>query len=99
STLVGFLLELAAHREARGIYHVGSADALSRFEIARGLAARFGYAESLVQPQIAPPPGRAPRGQYEFLRTDKLAAICSARVPACQEAIERCAHATAQSHL
>jgi dTDP-4-dehydrorhamnose reductase len=97
-TLANFLLELVADDRAAGIYHAGSANSLSRFEIARRLAAAFGYPADLVEPQINPPEGRAPRGRCEFLRTEKLAAICRTPIPTCEEAIERCAHATAQSH-
>ena len=96
-TLAKLLLELAAGG-ARGIYHAGSANALSRFDIARSLALQSGYAADLVQPMPDPPPERAPRGRYEFLRTEKLAAVCRTPIPACEEAIRRCAHAAAQSH-
>jgi dTDP-4-dehydrorhamnose reductase len=96
-TLASILFELA-RAQARGIYHAGAADALSRFEIGRGLAAAFGYAPHMVQAQEQPPAGRAPRGPNEFLRTHKLATICRTPIPACEEAIRRCAHAMAQSH-
>lgn len=97
-TLVSFLLELAGHDRSKGIYHAGSANALSRFEIARAMAAELGYPTDLVEAQARIPERRAPRGRYEFLRTDKLAAICRTPIPSCEEAIRRCAHATAQSH-
>jgi dTDP-4-dehydrorhamnose reductase len=98
STLADFILELVVNEKPAGIYHVGSSNALSRFEIARRLALAFGYSADLIAPQTHAPVGRAPRGLHEFLRTDKLAAICRAPIPTCEEAIERCAHATAQSH-
>jgi len=97
-TLVSFLLQLAADPGARGVYHIGSANALSRFQIGRGLAEAFHYPPGLVSPETTPPPGRAPRGRFEFLRTDKIARLCHTQVPTCESAIQRCAHATAQSH-
>jgi dTDP-4-dehydrorhamnose reductase len=96
--LTNLLLELANNERAAGIYHAGSANALSRLEIGRRLATAFGYPEELIQPQTHLPQGRAPRGLCEFLRTEKLAAVCQTPMPTCEEAIERCAHATAQSH-
>ena len=95
-TLAALLLELVA-AGASGIYHAGSANALSRVEIARRLAAEFGYPAAMVTAQEQPPAGRAPRGRYEFLRTEKLAAVCRTPIPACEEAIRRCTHATAES--
>lgn len=96
-TVVSFVLELAGSSQAHGIYHIGSADALSRFQIGRGLAQALDYPAALVAPETEPAPGRAPRGRFEFLRTDKIARICRTPVPTCESAIRRCAHATAQS--
>jgi len=96
-TVAALFLELARNPQAKGVYHVGSANALSRFEIGRTLADVLGYASSLVAPQIEPPQGRAPRGRYEFLRPDKIAGICRTAIPTCQSAIRRSAHAIAQS--
>jgi dTDP-4-dehydrorhamnose reductase len=98
STAASFLLQLATQNESRGIFHIGSANVLSRFDITRALAAEFGFADHLVQPQERPPANRAPRGRHEFLRTEKIAAVCGTRVPTCEQAIERCASATAQTH-
>lgn len=98
ATSTSLLLELAANPAARGVFHIGSANALSRYEIGCALARAFGYSPDLVWPEQAPPPGRAPRGRYEFLRADKIARISRTPIPACEEAIERCAHATAETH-
>ena len=62
ATLATMLVELAANPGAVGIYHAGSANALSRLEIACGLAQAFGYSRELVQPQLEAAVGRAPRG-------------------------------------
>jgi len=98
-TLAAFLLELASNPRANGIYHLGSANPLSRFQIGRELAEVLEYPPDLVAPQIEPPQGRAPRGRFEFLRTDKIARICRTAVPTCESAIRRSLHATAQSGL
>lgn len=98
-TLAAFMLELASNPRANGIYHLGSANPLSRFQIGRALAEVLEYPPSLAAPQIEPPQGRAPRGRFEFLRTDKIARICRTAVPTCESAIRRSVHATAQSRI
>ncbi len=94
-TLGRFIVELLGRDDVRGIYHLGSTDSISRFELGLKLAERMGYPRDLVQLQTEPAPGRAPRGLDHFLLTDKIKAVCSTPVPSCDEVIERCFDATA----
>ncbi len=100
-TLAEFFLELAAYPQASGIFHVGSSDSLSRYELVAKMAEKMGYPRSLVVPRREPIPGRAPRGPDQFLLTDKIRRVCRTPVPTCEEVIERCVHAVsvAQSRL
>lgn len=73
-TLGRALLELAAG-EHHGIFHLAGHDRLSRFEMARKIAARFGFAPELVVPQPpATTPGRAPRPRDVSLDNAKACA-------------------------
>lgn len=83
-----FILELVK-RQVPGIFHIGSADSISRYELGIKLASRMGYA-GRVHPQLEPAPGRAPRGPDHFLLTDKLRATCAITIPTCNQIIERC---------
>ena len=94
-TLCEFLLELAPRRDATGIFHVGASDKMSRYDLARAIAAHLGFDASLIVPQQEPSADRAPRGRDDFLVTDRLRAICRTPVPNCQEVIERACHAVA----
>lgn len=96
-TLSCFLLELL-NRGADGIFHVGAAESISRFELGLRMAARLGFSRDLVKAQTEPPPGRAPRGPDHFLLTGKLRAACRTPVPSCDEIIERAIHGTPQSN-
>jgi dTDP-4-dehydrorhamnose reductase len=98
ATLSGVMLELLAGAGAAGIFHLGAADAISRFELGVRLAKRLGYSTQLVEPQIEPLPGRAPRGLDHFLLTERIAAVCGMHVPTCDEVIERAIHGTAKSN-
>jgi dTDP-4-dehydrorhamnose reductase len=73
-----------------GVYHVGSLDSISRYELGLRLAARAGVSTELVHPQEEPVSGRAPRGEHHFLLTDKIRSVCPFRVGSCAEVIERC---------
>jgi dTDP-4-dehydrorhamnose reductase len=88
-TLCEILLELVERPDAVGIFHVGAADKMSRYELTRAIAEHLGYDPQLVVPQDAPPPGRAPRGADDFLATDRLRQFCRTPVPTCREVIER----------
>lgn len=92
-----YMLELLAAPEARGIYHIGSADALSRLDIVRRVARALGYPAAMVAPAGTPLAGRAARGKHEFLRTGRLAEISRTPVPSCAEVVERCVRAITQT--
>lgn len=88
-TLSGFMLRLLLHKDARGIFHAGAKESVSRYELNVKLAKRMGYSGDLVQPQTVPASGRAPRGLDHFLMSDKLHAVCNTTIPNCDEVIER----------
>ncbi len=89
-TLCECMLKMAAAPEARGIFHVGATESMSRFELVRRLAERMGYASALVVAQTEPIPGRAPRGLDHFLLTSKVRTITGIQMPSCDQVIERC---------
>jgi dTDP-4-dehydrorhamnose reductase len=96
ATATRWMLDLAAAPQARGIFHLGASDALSRYEIAVGLASALGYPAYLVTPDDdRPRPGRAPRGRHHLLTPERVAQFSSVPVPTCREAIERCVDALA----
>jgi dTDP-4-dehydrorhamnose reductase len=94
-TLCEFLLELTPRRDATGIFHVGASDKMSRYDLARAIAQGLGRDPSLIVAQDTPVPGRAPRGQDDFLVTDRLRKYCRTPVPTCRQVIERALHAIA----
>jgi dTDP-4-dehydrorhamnose reductase len=68
------LLELAAG-DHHGIFHLAGSSRLTRLDMARQIAARFGFPEHLVEPQAADAaPGRAPRPRDVSLVNDKACA-------------------------
>lgn len=94
TTAARWMLDLAAAPQARGVFHLGASDALSRYEIAVALATALGYPADLVTPEDARPrPDRAPRGRHHLLIPERIAQFSSVPVPTCREAIERCVHA------
>jgi len=84
------MIRLLADNQVRGVYHAGAADSISRYELARRIAARAGFPEALVQPQMQAVSGRAPRGRDHFLLTEKLQRVCRIEIPTCNQVIERC---------
>jgi dTDP-4-dehydrorhamnose reductase len=94
-TVVGWMLDLASNARARGIFHLGSADALSRYEIATELARAMGYSSALVTAEEQPRPGRAPRGPRELLAANRIGQFSHLPVPDCREAIQRSVNAIA----
>jgi dTDP-4-dehydrorhamnose reductase len=88
-TFSRFILELLNKLEACGIFHVGSTEPISRYELGLKLATRMGYS-GLVRPQWEPTRGRAPRGPDHFLLTDKIRAVCTTTIPTYEQVIERC---------
>ena len=72
TTLGKVMLNLLKNSSVHGVYHVGSSDALSRFQLGQRLAQRAGVSADLVRPADQHMPGRAPRGEHHFLLTDKI---------------------------
>ena len=69
------LLELAGGGHS-GIVHLAGHDRLNRLEMARRIAARFGYPQNLVIAQAAAAsPGRAPRPRDVSLDNSKACAM------------------------
>lgn len=89
------ILRLAELEQARGIYHIGAVDSISRFELVCRLADKMGFSRALVQAQREPLPGRAPRGFDHFLLTSRLSRETGLEMPTCDQVLERCLYATA----
>jgi dTDP-4-dehydrorhamnose reductase len=88
-TLCALLVELTLSTSASGVFHIGASDKISRFELARTIAARLGHDAGLVVPQTEPVVGRAPRGRDTFLGTARVRTVCRTPIPTCQQVIER----------
>jgi dTDP-4-dehydrorhamnose reductase len=84
------MIDLLADHAISGVFHLGSLDSISRYELGLRLAARAGVSPELVRPQEDPVPGRAPRGEHHFLLTDKIRSIRQFEVGSCEQVIERC---------
>jgi dTDP-4-dehydrorhamnose reductase len=95
-TLNEFLLDLAERPQATGIFNLGSADSMSRYDLMRRLARAWNCPEELIQPSTESHPGRAPRGRDHFLISDKISRVCGIPIPDCEQVIERCLRATTQ---
>jgi len=93
-TLSEVMIALVTGEGAAGIFHLGAAECISRFELGVRLAERLGCSTDLVQPQREPTAGRAPRGLDHFLITERIQAECRMRIPTCDEVIERAIHGT-----
>ena len=94
STLARLLVRLV-QSEAAGIFHIGSSDKISRYELARRLARELGAATELIEPQREAIAGRAPRGIDDFLLCTRLPELLGFAVPTCDEVIEKAVHGTA----
>ncbi len=88
-TLAKLLLELAAAREASGIFHIGSTDKMSRYELSRRLAEALGHNPDQVAPRDEPIPGQTPRGTDDYLSSERIRAVCRTPLPTCAEVIQR----------
>ena len=97
ATLSTWLLELLSEQSLHGIFHTGSTDAMTRFALARAIAAHLGISAELVQPEDHPPAGRAPRGPDHLLLTGKISKACSTQPPSCAQVIERSLNEVAKS--
>ena len=89
-TLMQWILDLAYEPKAKGIFHLGASDAMSRFEIVRHLAEAMGYGKDLVIAQNDVAPDRAPRGRRHMLVPARIQQFSGVPVPTCMHAIERC---------
>ena len=98
-TLARFILELIELPGASGLFHVGASEPISRFELGIRLAERLGFSRDLIEPQLTPLPGRAPRGLDHFLLTEKIGAACTTPIPSCDEVIERAICGSPQGSL
>ena len=94
-TLCDLILDLLGRPDARGIFHIGAIDSISRFELVRKLAARMGYSPDLVTPQQEPLAGRAPRGLDHFLVSERLGQYSQRTLPDCAKVVENALHAVA----
>jgi dTDP-4-dehydrorhamnose reductase len=90
-TLTQWMLDLAT--EASGIFHLGSSDAISRYQLVRNLAESMGYPSDLVLPADSSP-YRAPRGRRHMLVPEKIRQHSRVPVPTSLQTIERCIHVT-----
>lgn len=88
-TAARLMMKLFAQPETSGIFHIGSSDPVTRYDLGARLAARMGY-EGRVEPQESPIAERAPRGRDQFLLTGKLRKACSVQIPTSDEVIARC---------
>jgi dTDP-4-dehydrorhamnose reductase len=95
-TLSQWMLRLIKDENIHGIFHAGSASAVSRYEIALALAARLNVPPHQVQPEHEPKPDRAPRGAHHFLLTDKIDKACGTQAPSCETVFERSLHEVAE---
>lgn len=90
ASLSRIMLRMLKEEVSGGIYHVGSSESISRYELGKLLAARAGISFDLVQPVTDPIPGRAPRGADHFLLTEKIQRTCHIQMPTIPEVIESC---------
>lgn len=90
SSLAEIMLQLIEGDAPGGIYHIGSTESVSRYELGKLLAARAGVSADLVRPRSESIPGRAPRGDDHFLLTEKIHQVCRIGIPTISEVIERC---------
>ena len=88
-TLARIVLCLAEHPNANGVFHAGSLDSASRYEIAQKVAEVLGYSPSLIIPQKEPLPNRAPRGRDHFLLTDRIRETCHIAIGTLDEVVRR----------
>jgi dTDP-4-dehydrorhamnose reductase len=88
-TLARIVLCLATRPSDNGVFHVGSLDSASRYEIAQKVAEVLGYSPSLIIPQEEYSPGRAPRGRDHFLLTDRIRETCHITLGTIDEVVRR----------
>lgn len=98
ASLSKIMIGMLVDHHASGVYHAGSLDSISRYELGRRLATRAGFSADLVRPQDNPLPGRAQRGNDHFLLTDKIRKVSSVEVQSSNQVIERCFHDATASY-
>lgn len=99
ATLSQVILQLLQTPGASGVFHVGSLDSLSRYEMTRQLAEGMGFKPSQVVPRTGGKPGRAPRGNAHLLLTDRLRQVCDISLGTAHEVIRRSIDGFAQSSV
>lgn len=98
-TLSQWMFELLSNGLNTGIFHTGSTDSMTRYELARAIATRLQISHELVQPELRPATGRAPRGVDHLLLTTKISKVCATQPPSCQNVIERSLNEVAEGSL
>lgn len=88
-TLSCWFLELLSGERKAGIFHAGATDTMTRYELARAIADRLHIEPRLVREELAPVPGRAPRGANHLLLPAKIGSGCTTQPPSCEEVINR----------
>lgn len=73
-TLAAAVLELGTNKTS-GIYNIGCTSSIDRYQLSCKLAAAMGLDVSLLEKQLHPSPGRAPRHNNGILNTSKLASV------------------------
>ncbi|MGA2241856.1 MAG: SDR family oxidoreductase [Verrucomicrobiota bacterium] len=77
-------------RRLKGIYHVASVSACSKYDFARLVARAFGLREDLVRPTVVSQAAlRAPRARNTALSTGKVTAALGRPMPDVPEAVQR----------
>jgi dTDP-4-dehydrorhamnose reductase len=86
-TLSELLIKMT-ERELSGLYHLGSSDEVSKFDLALSIAAALGLDASLIEPATVEQGGlAAPRPLHISLDSSKAAADLGQRLPTVQEAV------------
>lgn len=98
-TLSQWIVELLGNLQLCGVYHAGSTDSMTRFELARCIAERTNTPSFWIQPELQPPPGKAPRGPDHLLLTTKISKACKTQPAGCLEVIERSLNEVAEGSL
>jgi dTDP-4-dehydrorhamnose reductase len=87
---LGQLLIEMMERQLRGVYHVASAEACSKYQFGVQLAEVFGLDRRLVRPaSIDDCPLRAPRPKNSSLRTDRITRALGRPMPGLLAGLER----------
>lgn len=99
TTLSKIIAELIQIPSASGIFHVGSLDSLSRYEMTRQLAEGMGFQDSQVIPQTGSKPGRAARGKAHLLLSERILKTCGIQPGTAHDVIRRSLDGFAESSI